>query len=58
MKNYELIMQLEKYPAGAEIVFWGEVPETSVDAGKEGSYGIRAEIKDSDINGGIITLST
>lgn len=61
MKNYELIEELCKLPAGAEVVFDGMVDENRVafqkDLDDDGYYNINTIIENVDVVGMHIALS-
>lgn len=50
MKVYQLMNILEKYPAGADVVFWGCVEESCLTNGdKDGTKMVKANINQTDL---------
>lgn len=56
MKNYELIAELVKQPAGMEVQFWGGIKEENIDEPEEGYCTAKSKINEIDVVDGIINL--
>ena len=56
MKNYELIAELMKQPAGMEVRFCGIVPESDIGDNKGGYRLVTSPISEIDVSEGTISL--